>query len=125
MVKEQLEKKIERYGAQEFHLGDAFIGGLAVTFMFLIIIVFNYDHETSGKRLLTKIESLERQVTHLQDENLQRIGEVGEVNNDLWSLEMRVKQIDSEKTASANRQEFFDFVERMIERSTKDGAVGQ
>ena len=120
-----VKQTLERYGAQEFHLGDAFIGGLAVTFMFLIIIVFNYDHETSGKRLLTKIESMERQITHLQDENLQRIGEVGEVNNDLWSLEMRVKRIDTEKTASANRQEFFDFVERMIERSTKDGAVGQ
>jgi len=127
-----VKQKLEQYGSQPFHLGDALIGAGAVLFGLLIVIFFNYDPETSKTRLAHKIEMLEGQVERLQQYNLDRMRDIGDVelyvyklNNNLKDLKSDIKQYDSKLKAEANRDQFFDFVERMIERSTKDGAVGQ
>lgn len=125
MVRDTLDKKIERLGAQEFHFADALVGASVALVAVMFWIMFLTEPKVTEDRLQQKINFVESQIEWLQEQNLARIGDIGDTNNDLWSLKMRVKQIDSDKTASANRQEFFDFVERMIERSTKDRAVGQ
>ena len=126
-----VKQKLEQYGSQPFHLGDAFIGAGAVLFGLLIVIFFNYDPETSKTRLAHKIEMLEGQVERLQQYNLDRMRDIGDVelyvyklNNNLKDLKSDIKQYDSKLKAEANRDQFFDLVDRLIERADRD-SVGQ
>jgi hypothetical protein len=126
-----VKQKIEQYGAQPFHLGDALIGAGAVLLGLLIFLWINYDPNTSKDTLASKIELLEGRVERLQQSNLDRISDIGDVdlkvlrlNNNLRDLESDVKLYDSKLKADANRDQFFDMVERLIERADRDG-VGQ
>ena len=132
MTKETISKKIENYGAQSFHLGDALIGAGAVLLGLLIFLWINYDPNTSKDALAQKIELLEGRVERLQQSNLDRISDIGDVdlkvlrlNNTLRDLESDIKSYDSKLQADANRDQFFDMVERLIERADRDGVVGQ
>lgn len=126
-----VKQKIEQYGAQPFHLGDAFIGAGAVLLGLLIFLWINYDPNTSKDTLASKIELLEGRVERLQQSNLDRISDIGDVDlkvlrlsNNLRDIESDVKSYDSRLKADANRDQFFDMVERLIERADRDG-VGQ
>ena len=126
-----VKQKIEQYGAQPFHLGDALIGAGAVLLGLLIFLWINYDPNTSKDTLASKIELLEGQVERLQQSNLDRISDIGDVDlkvlrlsNNLRDIESDVKLYDSKLKADANRDQFFDMVERLIERADRDG-VGQ
>jgi len=131
MTKDTINKKIENYGAQPFHLGDALIGAGAVFFGLLIFLWINYDPNTSKDTMAYKIELLEGKVERLQQSNLDRIGDIGDVdlevsrlNNSLRDLKSDINRYNSNLKADANRDQFFDMVERLIERADRDG-VGQ
>ena len=131
MTKETISKRIENYGAQTFHLGDAFIGAGAVLLGLLIFLWFNYDPDTNRESMAFKIELLEGQVERLQQSNLDRISDIGDVDlevsrlsNNLRDLKSDIKLYDSKLKADANRDQFFDMVERLIERAERD-RVGQ
>ena len=126
-----VKQKIEEYGSQPFHLGDAFIGAGAVLLGLLIFIWFNYDPDTNRESMAFKIELLEGQVERLQQSNLDRISDIGDVDlevsrlsNNLRDLKSDIKLYDSKLKAEANRDQFFDMVERLIERAERD-RVGQ
>ena len=68
-----VKQKLEEYGSQPFHLGDAFIGAGAVLFGVMIVIFFNYDPETSKTTLAHKIEMLEGQVERLSQEDYEHV----------------------------------------------------
>jgi len=126
-----VKQKLEQYGSQPFHLGDALIGAGAVLFGIMIVIFFNYDPETSKTRLSHKIEMLEGQVERLQQNNLDRMRDIGDVelyvsklNNNIKDLKSDIKQYDSKLKAEANRDQFFEMIDRLIERADRDG-VGQ
>ena len=122
-----VKQKLEEYGSQPFHLGDAFIGAGAVLFGIMIVIFFNYDPETTKSRLASKIESLENRIEFLQDQNLDRIRDIGKVdvqvfklNNNLKDLKSDIKSYDSKLKAEANRDQFFEMIDRLIERAERD-----
>ena len=131
MTTKTISKKIENYGAQTFHLGDAFIGAGAVLLGLLIFLWINYDPDTNKESMAFKIELLEGQVERLQQSNLDRISDIGDVDlevsrlsNNLRDLKSDIKLYDSKLKADANRDQFFDMVERLIERAERD-RVGQ
>ena len=118
-----VKQKLEQYGSQPFHLGDAFIGAGAVLFGIMIVIFFNYDPETTKSRLASKIESLENRIEFLQDQNLDRIRDIGDVdvqvfklNNNLKDLKSDIKQYDSKLKAEANRDQFFSMIDKLLEQ---------
>lgn len=122
-----VKQKLEQYGSQPFHLGDAFIGAGAVLFGVMIVIFFNYDPETSKTTLAHKIESLENRIEFLQDQNLDRIRDIGEVdvqvfklNNNIKDLKSDIKSYDSKLKAEANRDQFFKMIDRLIDQSERN-----
>ena len=127
MTKDTINKKIEQYGAKEFHLADAFLGAsvmLAVVALWLAFAV-------PPKATKSEIATLEKRIEWLQDSNLDRMKDIGDVelqvlklNNNLNDLKSDIKQYDSKLKAEANRDQFFDLVDRLIERADRDG-VGQ
>ena len=122
-----VKQKIEEYGSQPFHLGDAFIGAGAVLLGLLIFLWINYDPETSKDRLAQKIELLEGQVERLQQSNLDRMKDIGDVelnvsklNNNIKDLKSDINSYDSKLKAEASRDQFFDMIERLIEKADRE-----
>ena len=127
MTKDTINKKIEQYGAKEFHLADAFLGASVM----LAVIALWLAFAVPPKATKSEIESLENRIEWLQDSNLDRIGDIGDVelqvlklNNNLKDLKSDIKQYDSKLKAEANRDQFFEMIDRLIERADRDG-VGQ
>jgi hypothetical protein len=118
-----VKQKLEQYGSQPFHLGDAFIGAGAVLFGIMIVIFFNHDPETSKSTLSHKIESLENRIEFLQDQNLDRIRDIGDVdlqvlklNNNLKDLKSDISKYDNQLKAEANRDQFFSMIDKLLEQ---------
>ena len=118
-----VKQKLEQYGSQPFHLGDALIGAGAVLFGIMIVIFFNYDPETTKSRLSHKIEMLEGQVERLQQYNLDRIRDIGDVelyvsklNNNIKDLKSDMRSYDSKVKAEANRDQFFSMIDKLLEQ---------
>ena len=118
-----VKQKLEEYGSQPFHLGDAFIGAGAVLFGLLIVIFFNYDPETSKTRLSHKIEVLEGQVERLQQNNLDRMRDIGDVelyvsklNNSIKDLKSDMRSYDTKLKTEANRDQFFKMIDKLLEQ---------
>ena len=127
MTKDTINKKIEQYGAKEFHLADAFLGASVM----LAVIALWLAFAVPPKATKSEIESLENRIEWLQDSNLDRIRDIGDVelqvlklNNNLKDLKSDIKQYDSKLKAEANRDQFFEMIDRLIERADRDG-VGQ
>ena len=127
MTKDTINKKIERYGAKEFHLADAFLGASVM----LAVIALWFAFAVPPKATKSEIATLEKRIEWLQDSNLDRIRDIGDVelqvlklNNNLKDLKSDIKQYDSKLKAEANRDQFFEMIDRLIERADRDG-VGQ
>ena len=127
MTKDTINKKIEQYGAKEFHLADAFLGASVM----LAVIALWLAFAVPPKATKSEIQSLENRIEWLQDSNLDRIRDIGDVelqvlklNNNLKDLKSDIKQYDSKLKAEANRDQFFEMIDRLIERADRDG-VGQ
>jgi len=89
----------------------------------LIVIFFNYDPETSKTRLSHKIEMLEGQVERLQQNNLDRMRDIGDVelyvsklNNSIKDLKSDMRSYDTKLKAEANRDQFFDMIDKLLEQ---------
>jgi hypothetical protein len=118
-----VKQKIEEYGSQPFHLGDALIGASAVVFAIAIVIFFNYNPDTSKTTLAHKIEMLEGQVERLSQSNLDRISDIGDVNirvsrlnNSLQDVKSDIRQYDVKLKAEANRDQFFRMIDKLLEQ---------
>ena len=127
MTKDTINKKIEQYGAKEFHLSDAFLGASVM----LAVIALWLAFAVPPKATKSEIATLEKRIEWLQDSNLDRIRDIGDVelqvlklNNNLKDLKSDIKQYDSKLKAEANRDQFFEMIDRLIERADRDG-VGQ
>jgi peptidoglycan hydrolase CwlO-like protein len=127
MTKDTINKKIEQYGAKEFHLADAFLGASVM----LAVIALWLAFAVPPKATKSEIATLEKRIEWLQDSNLDRIRDIGDVelqvlklNNNLKDLKSDIKQYDSKLKAEANRDQFFEMIDRLIERADRDG-VGQ
>lgn len=127
MTKDTINKKIEQYGAKEFHLADAFLGASVM----LAVIALWFAFAVPPKATKSEIATLEKRIEWLQDSNLDRIRDIGDVelqvlklNNNLKDLKSDIKQYDSKLKAEANRDQFFEMIDRLIERADRDG-VGQ
>ena len=127
MTKDNINKKIEQYGAKEFHLADAFLGASVM----LAVIALWLAFAVPPKATKSEIATLEKRIEWLQDSNLDRIRDIGDVelqvlklNNNLKDLKSDIKQYDSKLKAEANRDQFFEMIDRLIERADRDG-VGQ
>jgi peptidoglycan hydrolase CwlO-like protein len=127
MTKDNINKKIEQYGAKEFHLADAFLGASVM----LAIIAMWIAFAVPPKATKSEIDTLEKRIEWLQESNLDRIRDIGDVelyvsklNNNIKDLKSDIKQYDSKLKAEANRDQFFEMIDRLIERADRDG-VGQ
>ena len=119
MTKDKLNDKIERYGAQEFHIGDAFLGASLA----LVLMMFWIMFWATPKATQDDIAILEDRIEWLQEENLDRIRDVGDVKNDVWSAEMDISNLkkemrsyDAKLKAEANRDQFFKMIDKMLEQ---------
>lgn len=119
MTKDNINKKIERYGAQEFHFADAFLGAsvmLAIVALWIAFVV-------PPKATKSEIATLEKRIDWLQEENLERIRDVADAKNNIWSAEMdisnlkkEIKSYDSKLKAEANRDQFFRMIDKLLEQ---------
>ena len=112
---------------KEFHLADAFLGASVM----LAVIALWLAFAVPPKATKSEIDTLEKRIEWLQDSNLDRIRDIGDVelqvlklNNNLKDLKSDIKQYDSKLKAEANRDQFFEMIDRLIERADRDG-VGQ
>ena len=118
MTKDNINKKIERYGAQEFHFSDAFLGAsvmLAIVALWIAFIV-------PPKATKSEIATLEKRIDWLQEENLERIRDVADAKNGIWSVELdinslekEIRQYDAKLKAEANRDQFFKMIDKLLE----------
>ena len=123
MTKDTINKKIERLGAQEFHLADAFLGASVM----LAIIAMWIAFAVPPKATKAEIESLENRIEWLQEENLKRIRDVADAKNNIWSVEMDInglkketKSYDTKLKAEANRDQFFKMIDRLLEQGERN-----
>ena len=122
MTKDKLNDKIERLGAQEFHLADAFVGASVALVAVMFWIMFLTEPKVTEKRLQQKIDFVESQIEWLQEQNLERIGDIGDTNRkinsvewDISDLESEIRSYDSKLKAEANRDQFFKMIDRLLE----------
>ena len=123
MTKDNINKKIEQYGAREFHLADAFLGASVM----LAIIAMWIAFAVPPKVTKSEIESLENRIEWLQEENLKRIRDVADAKNNIWSVEMdinglkkEIKSYDAKLKAEANRDQFFKMIDRLLEQGERN-----
>ena len=123
MTKDNINKKIEQYGAKEFHLADAFLGASVM----LAVIALWLAFAVPPKATKAEIESLENRIEWLQEENLKRIRDVADAKNGVWSVEMdvidlkkEIKSYDTKLKAEANRDQFFKMIDRLLEQGERN-----
>ena len=123
MTKDTINKKIEQYGAKEFHLADAFLGASVM----LAVIALWLAFAVPPKATKAEIESLENRIEWLQEENLKRIRDVADAKNGVWSVEMdvidlkkEIKSYDTKLKAEANRDQFFKMIDRLLEQGERN-----
>ena len=123
MTKDNINKKIEQYGAKEFHLADAFLGASVM----LAVIALWLAFAVPPKATKSEIESLENRIEWLQEENLKRIRDVADAKNGVWSVEMdvidlkkEIKSYDTKLKAEANRDQFFKMIDRLLEQGERN-----
>ena len=119
MTKDTINKKIEQYGAKEFHLSDAFLGASVM----LAVIALWLAFAVPPKATKSEIATLEKRIEWLQDSNLDRIRDIGDVelqvlrlNNNIKDLRNDVSKYDSQLKAEANRDQFFKMIDRLLEQ---------
>jgi len=119
MTKDNINKKIEQYGAKEFHLADAFLGASVM----LAIIAMWIAFAVPPKATKSEIATLEKRIEWLQDSNLDRIRDIGDVelqvlrlNNNIKDLRNDVSKYDSQLKAEANRDQFFKMIDKLLEQ---------
>ena len=119
MTKDTINKKIEQYGAKEFHLADAFLGASVM----LAVIALWLAFAVPPKATKSEIATLEKRIEWLQDSNLDRIRDIGDVelqvlrlNNNIKDLRNDVSKYDSQLKAEANRDQFFKMIDRLLEQ---------
>ena len=123
MTKDNINKKIEQYGAKEFHLADAFLGASVM----LAIIAMWIAFAVPPKATKAEIEALEDRIEWLQEENLKRMRDVADAKNSVWSVEMdinglkkEIKSYDAKLKAEANRDQFFKMIDRLLEQGERN-----
>lgn len=123
MARDTLNKKIERLGAQEFHFADAFVGASVALVAVMFWIMFLTEPKVTEDRLQQKIDFVESQIEWLQEQNLDRIGDIGDTNrrirsvdNDVTKLEQDIKSYDNQLKAEANRDQFFSMIDKLLEQ---------
>ena len=119
MTKDTINKKIEQYGAKEFHLADAFLGASVM----LAVIALWLAFAVPPKATKAEIATLEKRIEWLQDSNLDRIRDIGDVelqvlrlNNNIKDLRNDVSKYDSQLKAEANRDQFFKMIDKLLEQ---------
>ena len=119
MTKDTINKKIERYGAQEFHLSDAFLGASVMLAVIALWIAF----AVPSKATKSDFEVLENRIEWLQEENLDRIRDIGGVKSkitsvewDINDLEKEIRSYDTKLKAEANRDQFFGMIDKLLEQ---------
>jgi len=119
MTKDNINKKIEQYGAKEFHLADAFLGASVM----LAVIALWLAFAVPPKATKSEIATLEKRIEWLQDSNLDRIRDIGDVelqvlrlNNNIKDLRNDVSKYDSQLKAEANRDQFFKMIDKLLEQ---------
>ena len=123
MTKDTINKKIEQYGAKEFHLADAFLGASVM----LAVIALWLAFAVPPKATKSEIEALEDRIEWLQEENLERMRDVADAKNSVWSVEMdinglkkEIKSYDTKLKAEANRDQFFKMIDRLLEQGERN-----
>ena len=123
MTKDNINKKIEQYGAKEFHLADAFLGASVMLAVIALWIAF----AVPPKATKAEIEALEDRIEWLQEENLERMRDVADAKNNIWSVEMdinglkkEIKSYDTKLKAEANRDQFFKMIDRLLEQGERN-----
>ena len=123
MTKDTINKKIEQYGAKEFHLSDAFLGASVM----LAVIALWLAFAVPPKATKSEIATLEKRIEWLQDSNLDRIRDIGDVelqvlrlNNNIKDLRNDVSKYDSQLKAEANRDQFFKMIDRLLEQGERN-----